>query len=276
MSSINVTDVISLSGMIVSALGLFGGGIAALICFFCVKPARRKLIAIEAELQRGNESIASMRNALLDSAVRLAEAKYSKLAKACEDVFSAFMKNYESSSGLLMICASLRDLEEIKIAMQRENKLENLRAWLGSFVKDDLLIPVKVETLTAELYVPSRIWELYCVAGLLHASAVAQMMMLKSGLDLKTVKREDVYERIEKLIPGQKKFLDEFGTLGYRSTMEAIKTTLIMDMRKALKNDPVKVNDIISINMQLESEVKIPPVRKGLEWCLQRNEARRF
>ena len=248
-----------------SILSCIGSVASFLCCWFFIRPADKKLESIKSELQRNNESLSSMRNALLDSSVRLTEAKYKRLVESCEDVYRSFMKMYCTSAGLLMICASLKDLDEIRKYLQTENKLDRAREWLNLFVKDEMLVPIKSDDLsTAEIYVPDKVWKLYNAGNSLYASAIMQMATLKNGIDIQLVKLDKVYSEIETVLPGQKEFLEKFGTFGYQSSMNVIKISLLNEIRLAIQNECLEALDVIDINRRFERDVNIPPVPTDL------------
>ena len=242
-----------------------GSVVSFWFCWFFIRPADKKLESIKTELQRNNECISSMRSTILDSSVRLTEVKYRKLVESCEDVYRSFMKVYGASAGLLMICASLRDLDEIRKYLQKENKIDRAREWLGLFVKDEMLVPIKSDDLSiAEIYVPNRVWKFYNVANSLCASAIMQMATLKNGIDVQLVKLDNVYSEIESVLPGQSGFLKRFGTSGYRSCMNLIKSSLLNEIRMTIKNESLEASDVIDINRRFEQEVIISSVPTDL------------
>lgn len=251
---------------ILNAVAALGGLVAALIGWFCVRPANKKLAVVEASLQRNNESVASMRNALLDSTVRIKEMKYAKLEESCEAVYRSFVKVFGAASGLLLICAGMKDLDEIRKTMQRENKLDRVHDWLGLFVKDEMLVPIQPADLSiAEIYVPDRVWKLYNAANSLYASAIMQMATLKNGLDVQLEDRKSLYAAIEQVIPGQGKILEEFGTTGYRSVMGLIKTSLLNEIRVVLENEPITASVVVDVNERFQHMAGIPTIPEDLK-----------
>lgn len=243
--------------------------IAAVVAWCCVRPADKKLSALAALLQRNNESVASMRNALLGSSVRLTELQYVKLGDACEAVYRAFVKIQSASAGLLMICASLKDLNEIRTTLKQDGKLDRVREWLDLFVKEEMLTPIKLDDLSvSEIYVPDRVWKLYSAACSLYSAAIIQMATLKNGIDVQLVKSDEIYAEVDRVIPGQDEFLTRFGTSGYRSSMSLIKTALLNEIRASLKNEPITASAVVSLNESLEQTAKMPPIPDDLKGVL--------
>lgn len=254
---------------ILNIIAAIGGLVAALVAWCYVRPADKKLSAVEASLQRNNEGVASMRNALLDSSVRLKELRYIKLEESCEAIYRAFTKVQGASAGLLMICASLKDLDEIRMTLHRDGKLDRIQKWLGLFVKDEMLTPIKQDDLSMpEIYVPDRVWKLYNAACSLYSAAIIQMTTLKNGLDLQLVKTKDIYAEVDQVLPGQGEFLTRFGTLGYHSSMSLIKTALLNEIRRTLKNGPITASAVVALNECFEQTAKIPPVPNDLKGVL--------
>lgn len=251
--------------IILNLIAAVGGLVAAIVSWFCVRPADKKLVAVEALLQQNNERMSSMRKVLLDSSTRSMELKYAKLVESCEAVYKSFMKIYGASCGLLAICSEMKDLNEIRIVLQRENKLDRIREWLGLFVTDEMLHPIKLDDLSvAEIHAPERVWRLYNAASLLCASAIMQMAALKNGLDVQLVKCADVYSSVDQAIPGCGEKLKEFGTSEYRSTINLIKNVLIAEIRTIFENGPITDAAVIAVNERFDREMKIPPIPEDI------------
>ena len=259
---------------ILDLLGCIGGVSSAIFCWFLVRPADKKLAKVQAGLARNNESISSVRNAILDSSIRLTEVKYAKIVESCEEFYRAFKNVYSASSYLLNTCSALKDLNEIHSILKKEHKLHQARVWLDLIVKDDMLTPIKVNDLTiAEIYVPNRVRQLYEAAYCLYASAIMQMALLKNGIEVKLVKLESVSTSIATVMPEHKELLERFGTSVYATIMDSIGTLILNEIRKTLKNEAINVSTMMDINHQYEKKAKLPQVPDDLAIMRFKNDA---
>ncbi len=235
--------------------------VGGVICWWWVRPADRKLKNLETQLEalshQFNSRIDSLRSVMLESEVKFGEQRYERMVGSCLLVRKAFQR-LMSSFGVLALCKAIKDIEEIRSSLGLDERARFYTLLSQYMPKEDCWKhPDVVAAEDAEVFVPARVWNLYTAASQLLAALHVQIMTLGIEFDPSDIKTNMAYKKVDAVLPGQYDLLSKLGTMWYSSVVEELYKSLIVEIRKAVGADPIKVEDLIAKNEQVESALKM-------------------
>ncbi len=235
--------------------------IGGVVCCWWVRPADCKLKKLDSHLDtlahQFNSRIDSMRDKLLESEIKIRELRYERMVESCLHVRRAFQR-LRSSFGILGICKAINDIGKMRSSLGLDERMR-LHSLLSQYMpkEDCWKHPEVVAAEEAEVLVPVRVWQLYTAASHLLAVLHLQIMTLGIDFDAANIKTEMAYKNVEAVLPGQYSLLSKYGTAWYGFAVEELYKFLIVEIRKAVGSESIKIEDLIAKNEQVEPALKM-------------------
>lgn len=244
---------------VLSALTFIVGLVIGFVSWKWVRPADRRLKLLEASLARYNESIGTIKTAVIDASVRVDAGRHDREVESCLQVYSAF-KQIITSSGIISLCRGLRDLEEIRANFKSKNDIASLAkfsAWLWKLIpKEFWTIAKDVDVSNAEIFVPAKVWHIYSALCLLIGAFQAQLLALHAQMEEPLVDLGQIRQRIDEVLPGEGEHLRMLGTQWYWWVIEGLRKSLVAEIRNAIGADPVDLGSVVALNAKVEDALK--------------------
>lgn len=252
---------LELWNLVLTAATFLTAVVGGVVCWRWVRPADRKLKNLETQLDalshQFNSRIDSLRSVMLESEIKFGEHRYERMVESCLLVRKAFQR-VMSSFGILALCKAIKDIEEIRSSVGLDERARFYTVLAQYMPKEDCWKhPDIVAAEEAEVFVPARVWQLYTAASRLLAALHLQIMTLAIDFDAAKIKTEMAYKNVEAVLPGQYSLLSKYGTAWYGFAIEALYKSLIVEIRKEVGADPIKIEDLIAKNEQVESALKM-------------------
>lgn len=239
---------------VLSALTFIVGLVIGFVSWKWVRPADRRLKIMEAALTRNNEAIGTIRSAMIEAGVRNNESRHTRVLESCLQVYKVFRK-INSSCGIMAICRCFRDLEEIRIKCDDKRAIAKFAEWVLQFIPKDVWTQEEVrEVAEAELFVPARVWQIYGAASMLIGCFQAQLLSLASQMDGSLVNIDQIYQKVDAILPGQLAYLKQFGSRWYGHVLEALQRELVAEIRKVVGMEPVAAENVVALNEGFEEK----------------------
>lgn len=240
---------------VLSGLTLLVAVVGGIVGWFWIKPVDRKLQNIDALSHQFNSRIDTLREAVLNSEIKMREQGYNRMIDACLIVRRA-LQHLIDTFRILTLCKGLKDIEEIRAVLDDSARMR-FSEFLSSYMpkEDCWQHPDILAAQEAELFAPARIWQIYSVASQLLAVLQLQIVSLGLEFDATTIKKDQAYKSVDQVLPGQYDLLIRFGTQWYSAAMDMLLKCLIVEVRKVVGVDPIKVDELVLKNEIIEAEL---------------------
>lgn len=252
---------LELWNLVLTAATFLAAVVGGVVCCWWVRPADRKLKKMDAHLgalaHQFNSRIDSMRDKMLESEIKIRELRYERMVESCLHVRRAF-QCLRSAFGILGICKAINDIGKMRSSLGIDERMR-LHSLLSQYMpkEDCWKHPEVVAAEEAEVLAPARVWQVYTAASHLLAVLHLQIMTLGIDFDPANIKTEMAYKNVDAVLPGQYSLLAKYGTAWYGFAVEELYKFLVVEIRKAVGADPIKIEDLIAKNEQVESALKM-------------------
>lgn len=224
-----------------------------------IRSEQRKIEeSFKVDLRKKENQIEALRNSAMTGMISRQAILDKKRVEAVEEIWLAVL-NLAPAKATSLFMASIKFEAATKEAAKNP-QLRILFETMGGSA--DLKKMSSVNAAKARLFVSEMAWAIFSAYySILHV-AVAQVHILKSGLDIPNLLNVDSINKIVKaVLPHQAEYLEKYGSSGYHWLVDDLESLLLKELQNNLKgiesdkDSIVRAAEILKESERISSEI---------------------